>query len=148
MFLGAYRRFGSQPLSDDEADHYVKETAPRRARSRRDSILPRPFAQLDAALLAFRGELRLSADGVAARDFLATRITSSRTQRWIYWLFVRSAWSLLPTYAQDLLGVRSRGWRDRLVVRPATRVVCRLMRVVVPPPPHVAIVNPPSTATT
>jgi uncharacterized protein (DUF2236 family) len=147
MFLGAYRRFGSRPLSDVEADHYVKETA-HVARVLGALDPPESVAQLNAALLGFRGELRLSADGVAARDFLTTRVTSSRAQRYVYGLFVRSAWALLPTYAQDLLGVRSRGWRERLVVRPASRVACRLMRVVVPPPPHVAIVNPPSTATT
>ncbi|MGA2123368.1 MAG: oxygenase MpaB family protein [Acidimicrobiales bacterium] len=147
MFLGAYRRFGSRPLSDAEADQYVKETA-HVARLLGAIDPPESVAQLDAALLTFRNELRLSADGVAARDFLTTRVTSSRAQRWVYWLFVRSAWALLPAYAQDLLGVRSRGWRERLFVRPATRVACRLMRVAVPPPPHVAIVNPPSTATT
>lgn len=147
MFLSAYRRFGSRPLSDAEADHYVKETA-HVARLLGATNPPETVSQLNAALLSFRSELRLSTDGVSARDFLATRITSSRAQRCIYWLFVRSAWALLPAYAQDLLGVRSRGWRERLFVRPSSRVVCRVMRAVVPPPPHVTIVNPPSTATT
>jgi len=147
MFLDAYRRFGSRPLSDAEADHYVKETA-HVARLLGATNPPETVSQLNVALLSFRSELRLSTDGASARDFLATRITSSRAQRCIYWLFVRSAWALLPAYAQDLLGVRSRGWRERLFVRPSSRVVCRLMRAVVPPPPHVTIVNPPSTATT
>jgi uncharacterized protein (DUF2236 family) len=147
MFLTAYRRFGSRALSDEEADHYVKETA-HVARVLGAVDPPETVAQLNAALLSFRSELRLSDDGVAARDFLTSRVTSSRAQRCIYWLLVRSAWALLPAYAQELLGVRSRGLRERLVWRPSTRVICRLMRIAVPPPPHVAIVSPPSTATT
>lgn len=147
MFLNAYRRFGSQRLSDDEADHYVKEMAPL---ARILGVLdpPETVEELNAALLRFRNELRLSDDGVTARDFITHRVTRSLVQRFVYRLLVRSSWSLLPSYAQDLLGVRQRGWRDRLIVRPATRVVCYAMRLAVPPPPHVAIVNPPSTATT
>jgi uncharacterized protein (DUF2236 family) len=147
MFLNAYRRFGSQRLSDNEADHYVKEMA---SLARTLGVLepPESVTELNAALLRFRGELRLSADGVMARDFITHRVTKSLSQRVVYRLLVRSSWSLLPSYAQDLLGVRQRGWRDRLLVRPATRATCYAMRLAVPPPPHVTIVSPPSTATT
>jgi uncharacterized protein (DUF2236 family) len=147
MFLNAYRRFGSQRLSDGEADRYVKEMAPL-ARILGVIDPPENVQELNAAILRFRGELRLSADGATARDFITNRVTKSRTQRAVYRLLVRSSWSLLPSYAQDLLGVRQRGWRDRLFVRPATQMVCYAMRLAVPPPPHVAIVSPPSTATT
>jgi uncharacterized protein (DUF2236 family) len=147
MFLNAYRRFGSQRLSDDEADHYVKEMA---SLARVLGVLDPPMSvkELNAALLHFRGELRLSADGATARDFITDRVTKSAIQRAVYRLLVRSSWSLLPSYAQDLLGVRQRGWRDRLIVRPATQAVCYAMRLAVPPPPHVTIVSPPSTAIT
>jgi uncharacterized protein (DUF2236 family) len=142
MFLNAYRRFGSQRLSDDEADHYVKEMAPL---ARVLGVLdpPEKVEELNAAILRFRRELRLSADGAVARDFITDRVTKSLTQRAVYRLLVRSSWSLLPSYAQDLLGVRQRGWRDHLFVRPATRVVCYAIRLAVPPPPHVAMVRPP-----
>jgi uncharacterized protein (DUF2236 family) len=147
MFLNGYRRFGSQRLSDYEADHYVKEMAPL-ARTLGVLDPPETVAELNASLLGFRGELRLSADGATARDFIAYGVTRSHAQRAVYRLVVLSAWSLLPPYAQELLGVRQRGWRDRLFVRPATRVLCRAMRFAVPPPPHVAMLRPPSTATT
>jgi uncharacterized protein (DUF2236 family) len=147
MFLSAYRRFGSTKLSDAEADHYVAEMAPL-ARTLGVLTPPRSVGELRAALLSFRGELRLSADGATARDFIAYGVMKSRTQRFVYRLLVLSAWSLLPAYAQDLLGVRQRGWRDRLFIRPATAAICYAMRVAVPPPRHVAIVSPPSTATT
>lgn len=147
MFLGAYQRFGSRRLDAIEADHYVKETA---NVARRLGVLdpPETLGELHAAILSFRGELRLSPDGALARDFLTRRITTSRAQRVVYWLLVRSSWALLPNYAQDLLGVRARGGRERLVVRPLTSTICALMRLVVPPPPHVARVSPPSTAST
>jgi uncharacterized protein (DUF2236 family) len=147
MFLGAYRRFGSRRLSDAEADRYVAEMAPL-AHILGVITPPESVSELRAALLTFRGELRLSADGAAARDFIAYGVTKSRSQRMVYRLVVLSAWSLLPAYAQDLLGVRQRGWRDRLFIRPATTAMCYAMRVAVPPPRHVAIVSPPSTATT
>jgi uncharacterized protein (DUF2236 family) len=147
MFLGAYRRFGSTRLSDTEADRYVAEMAPL-ARTLGVITPPESVSELCAALLTFRGELRLSADGVAARDFIAYGVMKSRIQRIVYRLLVLSAWSLLPAYAQDFLGVRQRGWRDRLLIRPATTAICYAMRIAVPPPRHVAIVSPPSTATT
>jgi uncharacterized protein (DUF2236 family) len=147
MFLNAYRRFGSRRLSDDEADHYVREMAPL---ARILGVLdpPESAGELNAALLRFRGELRLSADAIVARDFITHRVTKSLAQRAVYRLLVRSSWSLLPSYAQDLLGVRQRGWRDRLLVRPTTQLACRAMRLAVPPPPHVARVSPPSIVTT
>jgi uncharacterized protein (DUF2236 family) len=139
MFLNAYRRFGSRRLSDTEADHYVKEMA-HLARVLGVIDPPESVEELNAALLRFRAELRLSADGGTARDFITHRVTKSRAQRSVYRLLVKSSWSLLPSYAQDLLGVRQRGWRDRLLVRPATRAVCFAMRLAVPPPPHMTMV--------
>jgi uncharacterized protein (DUF2236 family) len=147
MFLHAYRRFGSRRLRDVEADHYVLEMAPL---ARILGVLdpPESVAELNAALLRFRSELRLSADARTARDFITHRVTKSATQRAVYGLLVRSSWSLLPSYAQELLGVRQRGWRERVLVRPATTALCYAIRLAVPPPPHVTIVRPPSTATT
>ena len=145
MFLGAYRRFGSNSAMAKQIVTWLRCAAG--AHSRRHHC-PESVRELHAALLTFRGELRLSADGVAARDFIAHGVTKSRSQRLVYRLVVLSAWALLPAYAQDLLGVRQRGWRDRLFVRPATTAMCYAMRVAVPPPRHVAIVSPPSTATT
>jgi uncharacterized protein (DUF2236 family) len=147
MFLNAFRRFGSRRLSDDEADRYVAEMAPL-AEALGVAHAPRTVGELEAALLSFRGELRLSADGEEARDFIAYGLMESRTQRAVYRLMVLAAWSLLPRYAQEQLGVRHRPLRDRLIVRPATSAMCATMRLVVPGPRQVAIVSPPSTAST
>lgn len=147
MFLRGYRRFGARRLTDAEADHYVAEMVPVALDL---GVLhpPASVAQLDATLLRFRPELRLSADGAIARDFIAYGLMKSRLQRVVYRLFVLSAWALLPTWAREILGVRTHVLKDRLLVRPATRVVCWSFRLAVPPVRQVARVSPPSTATT
>jgi uncharacterized protein (DUF2236 family) len=147
MFLRGYRRFGARRLTDAEADHYVAEMVPL-ARDLGVLDPPTTVAQLDATLERFRPELRLSAEGVVARDFIAYGLMKSRLQRVIYRLFVLSAWALLPTGAAETLGVPTHVLGDRLFVRPATRVVCWGFRLAVPPVRQVARVSPPSTATT
>jgi uncharacterized protein (DUF2236 family) len=146
MFLSAHRRFGAVKLSDDQADQYVNEMVPLACDL---GVLdpPRTVAQLDAALLGFRGELRLSQDGVVARDFVAHRVVARPLQRFIHRLFVKSAWSLLPPWAAETLGVRTSRVYDRLVIRPGTRLVSALMRSAVPAPRQVARERPPSTTT-
>ena len=147
MFLNAYRRFGARRLSGADADRYVAELAPLASDL---GVLspPTSVAELDEALLGYRGELRLCAEGVVARDFIAHGVMRGRGRRLVYWLFVRSAWSLLPPWASDLLGVRSRPVGERLVIRPMTRLVSAAFHLAVPPPPQVISVSPPSSATT
>lgn len=147
MFLTSYRRFGARRLTDDEADRYVAEMMPL-ARDLGVLEPPHTVRELDAALLSFRPELRLSKDGVIARDFIAYGLMKSRAQRVVYRLFVLSSWALLPTWAQERLGVRQRSRRDLVVIRPLTRAVAWVFRLAVPPVGHVASVRPPSTTTT
>lgn len=147
MFLAGYQRFGPRPLSDEQADDYVRETA-RLARDLGVLEAPKSAAELSATLDRFRPELRLSADGVAAREFLTNRVMTTRTQRAIYRLVVLSAWSLLAPWAQHLLGVHPSRGADRLFVRPLTRVLARAVRLALPRPRHVVRVSPPSTTTT
>jgi uncharacterized protein (DUF2236 family) len=147
MFLNGFRRFGSRRLSDEEASRYVAEMA-LLAEALGVERAPRTVGELEAALLSFRGELRLSAAGTEARDFIAYGLMESRAQRAVYRLMVLSSWSLLPRYAQEVLGVRRSALLDRVVIRPATSLMCRVMRLAVPGPAQVAIVSPPSTAST
>jgi uncharacterized protein (DUF2236 family) len=146
MFLSAHRRFGAVKLTDDQADQYVDEMVPL-AYDLGVLDPPRSVAELDAALRGFRDELRLSSDGVVARDFVAHRVVARPLQRVIHRLFVRSAWSLLPLWAAETLGVRTSRLGDRLIVRPSTRLVSVLMRSAVPAPRQVARESPPSTTT-
>ncbi len=132
MFLAGYRRYGRLSLSDAEADAYVNEMATL-ARDLGVSDPPRSVAELNATLQRFRSELRLSDDGVLARDFVARGVVQGWRQRAPYWLFVRGAFALLSPWERDLLGVAHRPWRTRLFVQPATLVLCRLLRQFVPP---------------
>jgi uncharacterized protein (DUF2236 family) len=146
MFLEAFRRFGSRRLSDNECDRYVSEMAPL-AEALGVERAPRTVNELNAALLSFRGELRLSPDGEVARDFIAYGLMESRTQRTVYRLMVLSAWSLLPRHAQEQLGVRRSALLDRAFVRPVTSLLCTAMRFAMPAPRQVSE-SPPSTPTT
>lgn len=148
MFLRAYRRFGRRPLSDDDADRYVAEMVPL-ARDLGLDNAPHTLHELDAALERFRPELRLSADGQVARDFITHSVVKSWTQRRLFRLMVLSSWMLLEPWARDLLDVHPSTLLERTVIRPATKAVCFVLRLGVPQVrPQVAIVSPPSTTTT
>lgn len=148
MFLAGYQRFGAQSISDEDADRYVREMIPL-ARALGVLDPPASVAELNATMLRFRPELRLSAAGVVARDFIAHSVVKSRSQRFTYRLLVLSAWSLLAPWAQELLGVSPNRIMDRLVIRPSTTIVSYLMRLAVTPQArYVAMESPPSTTTT
>ena len=148
MFLAGYQRFGRYHLSAADADRYVAEMA---VLATDLGVLdpPTTLDGLRARLLRYRPELRESADAIEARDFVTTGVLTSATQRVAYWFLVRSAYGLMEPWARELLGVRDHRIRDRVVVRPLATVLCRAMRVFVPPAPrYVASDNPPSTTTT
>jgi uncharacterized protein (DUF2236 family) len=147
MFLTSYQRFGAHHLSDDDADTYVAEMV-QVAQDLGVTNPPRTMRELTAILLSFRPELRLSTDGVNARDFISHGVTSRRKQRFVHRLLVRSAWSLLPLWARDHLGVRTSLVSDLLVFRPATRLLAYACRLALPPARRqVASESPPSTTT-
>lgn len=135
MFLRGYRRFGQLKLTAVQADQYVAEMA-MLARDLGMIDPPESVAQLDAAILRFRPELRLSAAGATARDFVARGVVKGPTQRFVYWLLVQSSFALMEPWALELLGERSRPYRNRFFIQPATWVLCRALRLFVPPPPR------------
>jgi len=138
MFLAGYQRYGKDRLSRAEADQYVEEMVPL-ARDLGVENPPTTVKELNDTLASFRPELRLSADGALARDFLAHDVLKTRTQRAIYHLLVLSAWRLLDPYSRQLLGVRVSWLKDRFFVRPATAVLVRVIHFAVPPPPRVTL---------
>ncbi len=132
LFLRAYQRFGRLTISDDEADRYVDEMATL-ARDMGMNDPPTSVAELDAALENFRPELRLSADGVVARDFVARGVVRGVHQRLGYWLLVQSSFDLMPSWAREMLNAPPRGPWGQRSIRIATSVLCSLLRVFVPP---------------
>jgi len=132
MFLASYRTFGAVAITDAEADAYVMG-AGRVARDLGAIDPPATVGELNAALLAFRPELRLSADAVAARDFIARGVVRGPHQRAAYQLVVAAAYSLLDPWAREMLDVPRRRVLDPLVVRPAAKVLDAAVRLAVPP---------------
>jgi uncharacterized protein (DUF2236 family) len=130
MFLAAYRRFGTLPLSDH--DVYVNEMAAL-ARDLGVENPPTNVAELDETIERFRPELRLCPDAVTARDFVAKGVVKGLQQHLAYWLFVQSSFALLTRWERDLLGVKSRLLTSSLLIQPATSALCALLRVFVPP---------------
>ncbi len=134
MFLNAYRRFGTVRLSDDDADRYVREMA-QLALDLGMVDPPRSVAQLEATIQRFRPELRLSADGATARDFVIRGVQRGVTRRSVNWLLVRCSFALMTPWELELLGVQRRRVGNRLFVVPATALLCRALRLFVPPAP-------------
>jgi uncharacterized protein (DUF2236 family) len=134
MFLTAYRRYGAVRLSDDDADRYVLEMA-HLAIDLGMEDPPTSVAELVATIQRFRPELRLSSDGAVARDFVIRGVQRGLVQRSANWLLVRSSFALMAPWQLELLDVRRRPVRNRLLIQPATSVFCRLLRLFVPPPP-------------
>ena len=134
MFLTAYRRFGTVTLSGADADRYVNEMA-RLALDLGMIDPPTSVAGLDATIQRFRPELRLSPDGVTARDFVVRGVQRGVTRRSVNWLLVRCSFALMTPWECDLLGVKRWPIRNRLFIVPATAVLCRVLRIFVPPPP-------------
>ena len=132
VFLESYRQFGPCRLTDEQADRYVLEMTAV-ARDLGVTAPPKTRRELDAQLANFRPELRLSADGVEARDFLIAGVGGGVLQRLVYRLLVQSAFSLLPGWALELLGVAHRPRWRRWVVQPTARLLNAALRQAVPP---------------
>lgn len=132
MFLASYQTFGPIRLSEAEADEYVAGAG----RVGADlGVLDPPGSveELRAALLAFRPELRLSADGAAARDFIARGVVRGPHQRAAYRLVVAAAYSLLEPWAREMLGVPRRRVLNPVLVRPSAKILDATVRLAVPP---------------
>ena len=137
MFLAAYQRYGSYSLSSEEADEYVKEMS-KLARDMGAQSPPTSVAELWAQIVSFRAELRLCADGVEARDFVVQGFVQGFVQRRAHRLFVQSSFELMPGWATTQLGVPSSTAR-RVLIRPATRILCASVRQFVPPTEKVSV---------
>ena len=138
MFLRAYQNFGALTISANDADAYVNEMASL-AHDLGAEDPPRSVNELDVRLEAYRPELRLSADAVVARDFVTQGFLESRRQRPAYQLLVNSAFTLMPPWSRELLQVPTKTVENRLLVRPATKVICWAIRLAVPPPRRVTL---------
>jgi uncharacterized protein (DUF2236 family) len=124
-FLGAYQRYSTQPLDDDEADRYVAEMA------RLGHLLgaeqpPTSVAEMRAAMERFRPELRI---GRQARDAVRFLLVPPfpLVARPAYGIVAGAAVSLLPSWARRMLWLPIAPGVEPLVVRPAATVLMRVL---------------------
>jgi uncharacterized protein (DUF2236 family) len=136
MFLRAYQNFGKLTISRAESDAYVNEMATL-ARDLGAEDPPTSVAELDARIESYRPELRLSSDGILARDFVIRGFLENSRQRGVYRLLVHSSYTLMTPWSRELLGVAVAPVTNRFIVRPATTAACWLLHVAVPPPKRV-----------
>jgi uncharacterized protein (DUF2236 family) len=136
MFLRGYQNFGKYTLTVADADTYVREMATL-ARDLGAQDPPTSVLELDSQIEAYRSELRLSSDGVVARDWVIRGFLETRSQQFVYRLLVNSSYALMQPWARDLLGVTSRPLANRLLVRPATKVASAALHLALPPPKRV-----------
>jgi uncharacterized protein (DUF2236 family) len=136
MFLTSYQNFGARKITSSDANAYVKEMATL-AHDLGAEEPPTSVRELNAKLESFRSELRLSADGIAARDFVMHGYLESPRQRLAYRFLVDSSLALMPEWSLDLLGTSVHPTKNRLFVRPVSSTLCSILRVAVPPRPIV-----------
>jgi uncharacterized protein (DUF2236 family) len=140
MFLAGYQRFGRHKLTRADVDTYVSEMAVL-ARDLGVETPPTTLAELNETLQNFRSELRLSADGVIARDFVLNGFVEGAVQKAAYRLLVASALDLLTPWARELLDTAPRSPLRRKTLRVATHLMCKVLRAFVPPTKPVSLNN-------
>jgi len=132
MFLSGYQRYGKHKLSQHDVETYVGEMA-HLARDLGIEQPPTTLDELNAALEEFRPELRLSPDGVTARDFVIDGFLEKPLQRIVYRLLIVSSLDLLTPWSLQMLGIPRRPAWQRALVRSSTRLLCVVLRAFVPP---------------
>lgn len=105
-FLTGHQRYGTHPLTPDEADTYVAQSATSAA-ALGATHLPMTLAELEAALEGARGELFATPAARDAADFLLREPPLPRAARPGYRLLALGAVDLLPTWARDELDLTS-----------------------------------------
>lgn len=124
-FLAAYQRYAAAPLTDAEADRYVREMA---VVARKLGVRKPPTSQaaLAATIDAYRPELHV---GAQARDALRFLLLPPfpLAARPAYGVISTAAISLLPSWARRQLWLPVAPGADTFVVRPAATALLRVL---------------------
>ena len=124
-FLVAYQRYAVRPLSDADADSYVREMA---VVAKRLGVVAPPCsrAELHDTIEAFRPELH---SGAQARDAVKFLVFPPfpLAARPPYAIIASAAVSLLPGWARRILWLPVAPGADTLLVRPAATALLRVL---------------------
>lgn len=115
-FLRAYQRYGSDPLSDPEADEYVAQ-ASSVARRLGATDVPTTRPKLAAMIEGYRGELESTPAAVEAAHFLLLKPPVPAVVRVPYALLTAAAVGLLPPWARAPLRLPQLPIAEATVVR-------------------------------
>jgi len=126
-FLRCHQRYGARPLDAAGCDGYVADTA-RIAIELGVPDPPRSRADLDAALRAYRPELRGSAEAREAARFLVRNPPLPLLARGPYALLAAAAVGELPAWARRELRLPGITGTDSLLVRPAGHAIVGTVR--------------------
>lgn len=132
-FLAAYRRYGAQPLTAQDADDYVADMA-RVASALGVNHPPTTTAQLRAELRDFRPELEGTKAARDAARFLLLEPPLPLAARAPYTMLATAAVALLPAWARWPLRLPYLPFSEAVIVRPAGAGVTRLIRWSLTPP--------------
>lgn len=132
-FLAAHQRYGAEPLDAAGCDAYLAEVA-RVGRALGAEDLPTTKAGLDAALQAFRPELRSTPEARAAARYLLIHPPLPLPARPPYGLLGAAAVGLLPRWARWPLRLPWLPVTEATAVRAAGHAVTSTIRWAVAPP--------------
>ena len=146
-FLSASLAYGPSDLALDDQDAYVRDMAPV-ALDLGATEVPRSVEEIDAYLAAVRPQLRFTSEARQARNFVLRGVGRWPHELAAYGILVSAAVGILPSWAARQLRLPLVPLVDRLAVRPAALALCASLRWTTSGPNHVAMVSPPSIATT
>ncbi|MTA13290.1 MAG: DUF2236 domain-containing protein [Actinobacteria bacterium] len=126
-FLVAYQRYGSAPLSDADADGYVKDTS-LVARKLGVNEPPTSVRELKAELREYRPELHGTKEARDAARFLLLEPPLPLAARAPYAVLGAAAISLLPAWTRWPLRLPFLPVSETVLVRPAGAAITQLIR--------------------
>ena len=126
-FLTAHQRFGQQPLTSDEADDYVAQSA---VVAEKLGVIkaPRTVDELQAAIREYRPELTGSEQANEAAALLLRDPPLPAVARIGYTALAAGAVSLLPPWARTQLRLPTLPIADRLVAQPLAQTMSSTIR--------------------
>jgi uncharacterized protein (DUF2236 family) len=126
-FLRCHQRYGAQPLDAAGCDGYVADAA-RIALALGVPDPPRTRGELDAALAAYRPELRATPEALDAARFLVRTPPLPLLARGPYMLLAATAIAELPAWARRELRLPRRNAAEALLVPPAGHALVGTVR--------------------
>jgi uncharacterized protein (DUF2236 family) len=126
-FLTSYRYFGAKPLTDEDADTYVRQSG---FVSAKLGVVdpPETVAELETLLAEYRPELCMSPPALDAADLLLKDPPLSGPPKLGYGLLAAGAVSILPPWARTAFSLPSLPATDRILTRPLARTALRTIR--------------------